>query len=118
MLRAVLVSLAAAVLGCIVAALVLVGAVDAFSFVAVPFAWVGALLLLAPADAWLRRRRVPMPLRSIPLVIVGAIGFALIGGLLAGGAAGSAVMGGVYGMTTAACWAALTAVADRWTARG
>ena len=112
-LRLALTGLAEAVAGSLAAALVLVGRLDASSFVAVPFAFAGAMLVVAPVDAVLRRRRVPMPLRSVPLAIAGAAGFAVIGGLLAGGAPGSAVMGAVYGMMTAACWAALTALPRR-----
>ena len=111
--RVLAVGLAAAVLGCIVAALVLVGSVDATSFMPVPVIWFGAVLLLTPAEAWLRSRGVPMPLRSVPVVIAGAVGFAAIGWLLSGGMAGMAVMGGVYGMVTAACWAALDALVPR-----
>lgn len=99
---------AAAVLGCAIAALVLVGGLDASSFMPVPVFWAGTLALVAPTDAALRRRGLAMPLRAVPVVIVGALVFALTGWLLSGGMTGTAVMGLVYGMLTAACWAALS----------
>lgn len=107
------VGLAAAVLGCAVAAMVLVGGIDKWSFVPVPLMWVGTLLLVAPADGWLRRRGLAMPLRAVPVVIVGALGMALAGLLLSGGTVGTAVMGLVYGMVTAASWAGLSVLFAR-----
>lgn len=102
------VGLATAVLGCAAATLVLVGGLDEWSFVPVPAMWVATVVLVAPVDAWLRRRRLAMPLRAVPVVIVGALGVALVGMLLSGGTVGTAVMGMVYGMVTAACWAVLS----------
>lgn len=112
MVRLLIVGLVAALLGCVAAALVLVGSVDQFSFIPVPLLWLGSMLLLAPANALLRARRIPMPLRAVPLVGAGAAGFAGAGWLLSGGIAGSAVMGGVYGLVTAAIWAGLAALAE------
>ena len=105
--------LAAAVLGCIGAALVLVGRVDQSSFIPVPVMWLSSVVLLTPVNARLRTRGLEMPLRSVPLIVVGTFGFAGIAGLLSGGAVGSAVMGGVYGMLTAAAWAGLEALLPR-----
>lgn len=107
------VGLAAAVLGCAIAALVLVGGLDEWSFVPVPVFWAGTMALVAPIDAVLRRRGMAMPLRAVPVVIAGAAGFALVGLLLSGGMIGTAVMGLVYGMVTAACWAGLSALVPR-----
>lgn len=110
-LRLLAVGLLAAALGCAVAALVLVGSLDEFSFVPLPVMWGATVGLLAPADAWLRARGVAMPLRAVPLVLVGMVGLGAIAGLLSGGAPGGAVMGGVYGLVTAGCWAALAPLA-------
>lgn len=107
------VGLAAAVLGCGIVALVVVGGLDEWSFVPVPVMWAGVMVVVAPVDTVLRRRGLAMPLRAVPVVIAGATGFALVGLLLSGGMIGTAVMGLVYGMVIAACWAGLSAVARR-----
>ena len=104
--RILLVSIAAAALGCAVVSLALWGYVDKYSFIALPVALVGSCLLLAPAYGWARENGLAIEWRYITLLVIGAIAGGLFLALISLGIE-DVPMGTLYGFATAMSWVAL-----------
>ena len=106
-IRSILVSIVAPVVACVAVSLGIGGMLDDFTFVPLPFALFGSLLLLAPAHAGLMRRGVATGVSYAVLLLVGSGCGALMLGVLTRGRMDGFVWGGMYGAATATVWVVL-----------
>ena len=111
--RILLVSVLAAVSACGAASLILYGSIDRWSFIPLLFTGLGSTLLLAPAYGALKERGMPLAGRYLLLLLLGAAAGAIILGFISIGNLEGALLGGFYGVTTAACWIALHFTSNR-----
>ena len=77
------------------------------------FALPGAAFLLAPAYAALAQREVPLAGRYGLVLLLGATTGAALLGFISSGEVHSALVGSLYGATTAACWITLHYISSR-----
>ena len=112
-LRILVVSLLASIAACMAGSLILYGYVDRGSYIALPFALLGSILLLAPGYAALKERGIPIVGRYLLLIPLGAVAGTLMLGFISMGDVASVLVGGFYGATTAVLWIILHFISKR-----